>query len=154
MQTSERNSLNALAGIAIAILVLGAVAGFGQQKSKTALEPNPKSTPTAIPKATPSQSNSDPAKCTARNGLTLAEINQLLAAHNDARYEQYVGPLQWDCTLAGFAQEWADQSIYEHREFSSYGENIFVSANPAEPIASVVKRWMLEKPNWNNETAT
>ena len=88
------------------------------------------------------------------NGLTLAEIKEILNAHNSARAEQQLPPVTWDCRLAELAQEWANQSIYEHRDDSSYGENIFVSGSSTEPIASVVKRWMLEKPNWNNETAT
>lgn len=152
MKTSKRFSLNASAAIAVAILVYGTIAAFGQANGNALSKPKAKATPAAVPKATPPRPSSDPSKCTAKNGLTLPEINELLAAHNDARYEQKLAAVTWNCHLAELAQEWADKSIYEHRDDSSYGENIFISGNSAEPIATVVKRWMLEKPNWNNET--
>lgn len=154
MKTPKRFSLNASAAIAVAILVLGTIAAFGQAKGNALPRPKTKPTPTAAPKAIPARSISDPSKCTAKNGLTLAEINELLAAHNDARSEQKIAAVTWDCRLAELGQEWANQSVYEHRDNFTFGENIFVSGSSTEPIASVVKRWMLEKPNWNNETAT
>lgn len=154
MKTPKRFSLNASAAIAVAMLVLGTIAAFGQAKGNALPKPKTKAIPPAAQKATPPRPSSDPSKCKAKNGLTLAEINELLAAHNNARSEQKIAAVTWNCRLAELAQEWADKSIYEHRDDSSYGENIFVSGNAAEPIATVVKRWMLEKPNWNNETAT
>ena len=143
-------------GIAIAIVLFGSIGAFGQTKKKSVSKPKPKATPTptVAPKATSPPAVTDPSKCTAKNGLSLAEIDELLAAHNDARYEQQLAAVTWNCRLAELAQEWANQSIYEHRDNFSFGENIFVSGSSTEPIGSVVKRWMLEKPNWTNDTAT
>ena len=143
-------------GIAIAIVLFGSIGAFGQTKKKPVSKPKARATPTptVAPKATSPPVVPDPSKCTSKNGLTLAEINELIAAHNNARFEQKLAAVTWNCHLAELAQEWADKSIYEHRDNFSFGENIFVSGSPTEPIATVVKRWMLEKPNWTNESAT
>ena len=95
-----------------------------------------------------------PVKCTGANGLTAVEIAELLAAQNHARAEHKLAPLKWDCRLADMAQEWAKRGVFEHREDTSYGENMFVSALATEPVRSAVERWMLEKANWTNKTGT
>ncbi len=141
--------------VAVAIIGLGAIGTLahagGGPVGHTPVPPMVVPTP---PPPKPVVAATDPSKCTAKNSLMLTEINGILNAHNSARAEQQLPAVTWDCRLAELAQDWANKSIYEHREFNSYGENIFVSANSAEPIATVVKRWMLEKPNWNNDTAT
>lgn len=94
----------------------------------------------------------EPQKCSGKTGLSPAEITELLAAHNRARAESNVSPVTWDCKLADLAQEWATRGKFEHRENFVYGENMFVSSNTAEPITTVVSRWLAEKSNWNNST--
>lgn len=94
-----------------------------------------------------------PQKCNGKNGLSPAEIDELLAAHNRARAELNVVPVTWDCKLADLAQEWATRGKFEHRENFIYGENMFVSSNTAEPIATAVNRWLTEKRDWNNTAA-
>ena len=89
------------------------------------------------------------AKCET-NGLSPAEISELLASHNRARAEQNLVPMVWDCMLANLAQAWANRGAFEHRTDTSFGENIFVSSNPGEPVATVVKTWLGERSNWTN----
>lgn len=153
---SKRRKVNLLLAIVTVSIAIGSISAPGQ--NRVGRQPKPQLPPKVAPTPTPSPltagAMTDASKCTATNGLTLAEIKEILNAHNSARAEQQLPPVTWDCRLAELAQEWANQSIYEHRDASTYGENIFVSGSSTEPIASVVKRWMLEKPNWNNETAT
>jgi uncharacterized protein YkwD len=49
-----------------------------------------------------------------------------LDAHNTVRTQYYANPLVWNATLADAAQEWADQCIFEHSDYSMgpYGENL------------------------------
>jgi len=152
----KRRKIRHLLAIAVVSVAIGAFATPGQnrdgQKPKPRVLPKVAPTPTASPRTV--GPITDPSKCTTKNGLTLTEINEILNAHNSARAEQQLPAVTWDCRLAELAQEWADQSIYEHRDNFGFGENIFVSGSSTEPVTSVVKRWMLEKPNWNNETAT
>lgn len=109
---------------------------------------------TKTPATTPAKAAiTPPAKCGA-NGLTAAEITDIVAAHNKARAEMKLSPVIWDCKLADLAQEWASKGDFKHRQGIPFGENMFVSSNPTEPISSVVARWMMEKPNWTNATAT
>ena len=87
------------------------------------------------------------------SGLTDAEVADILAAHNKARQEVKVAPLAWDCTLGAAAASWAKQSIFGHSG-TSYGENIFVSADTDDKVTKAVDKWEDEEHNWNNKTAT
>lgn len=89
-----------------------------------------------------------------RNGLTGAEIAELVADHNKARNAEGLSALIWDCSLANQAQEWATLGKAEHREDTYHGENIFVSTNASERVSTVVKTWLNEKANWDNRTAS
>ena len=91
--------------------------------------------------------------CTQANGLTRDEMAELLAAHNLVRTSVKVAPVAWDCELAAYAQEWATKAVPQHRE-TDFGESIFVSTNAAEPIKTVVDRWVREKEFWDNLKAT
>ena len=87
--------------------------------------------------------------CTDANGLTLEEISQLLDGHNKERASLNVPAIEWDCTLAHTAQQWATRGVAEHQPFDNIGENIFVSSDPASAVTAAVSRWMGEKPNFN-----
>ena len=93
-------------------------------------------------------------KCSGKNGLTAAEITELLASQNQLRSEQKLAPFTWDCKLAAAAQEWAARGVFVHRENINFGENMFVSSNTAEPAASAVAKWSGERAFWTNKTAT
>jgi len=90
--------------------------------------------------------------CSIGSELTPAEQEAILADHNKARKALNLPALKWDCGLASLAQSWANAGKFRHRDDSSIGENLFVSNNAAEPIASVVPDWLDEKPNYDAKT--
>lgn len=86
--------------------------------------------------------------CSIATEMTPEEQAAILADHNQARKALNLPALKWDCGLASFAQSWANGGKFRHRDDPSIGENLFVSNNAAEPIASVVPDWLDEKPNY------
>jgi pathogenesis-related protein 1 len=92
--------------------------------------------------------------CSASNGLTQAEITEILTRHNKPRAELSLPLLAWDCKLAKAAQEWADRGVFEHHAGYSYGESLFASSNSTAKAAAAVQQWMLERSAWNNKTAS
>lgn len=93
--------------------------------------------------------------------LTAAEITLILKQHNDARAEVGVPPLQWDCSLANYAQSWANRGSLQHSSASQRasifqgdqaGENIYWDTKTQGLFG--VNSWLEEKPFWNNNTAT
>jgi len=124
--------------IAALVLVSSAIAQVKKPISKTGL---------AKSSATSS------VKCVG-NGLTDAEQADLLRQQNEMRAKLKLTPFSWDCTLANYAQEWANRGVFEHRADSNYGENMFVASAPAEPVGSAIVRWMSEEPNWTNKSGT
>jgi pathogenesis-related protein 1 len=91
--------------------------------------------------------------CPGKNGLTAAEIAELVEAHNSARAEHKLPPLTWDCNLADIAQEWATRGIFEHRTNPKYGESIFVSGSAKAKADSAVGFWMQERSSWDDKSA-
>ncbi|HRH44551.1 MAG TPA: CAP domain-containing protein [Pyrinomonadaceae bacterium] len=93
--------------------------------------------------------------------LTDAEISMILKQHNDARAEVGVPPLQWDCTLANYAQKWANQGNTEHSSDDQLS-SIFPGDQAGENLAwdsrtnsaPDVQSWLDEKQFWNNNSAT
>ena len=78
-----------------------------------------------------------------------------MAVHNNARAEVGVGPLQWDPTLASYAQEWAEQLArsgkFDHRPNGKYGENLAGFHPPDGPAAPVVGGIGVQFPKeWTN----
>ena len=74
--------------------------------------------------------------------------------HNNARAEVGVGPVQWDPTLAAYAQQWADQLArtgkFEHRPNGKYGENLAGFHPPDGPDAGA-RMWLAEKKDFRGE---
>ena len=127
-------------GLVVLLMGLTAAAAFGQAKkpiSKVGLVKAVKDV-----------------KCAGANGLTTAELTELLNAQNQARAAQKLAPFTWDCRLAGMAQAWAARGVFEHRDDSSIGENMFVASMANEPVGSAVTRWMSEQVNWTNKSGT
>lgn len=131
------------------ILLLSDSSEVFAQKKKPVPKPAA-AKPTAAPKPTSAPSTS--AKCSGST-LTADEINQTLAVHNFDRAAHKLAPLKWDCKLAAMAQEWANRSVFEHRD-TPYGENIFVGATPNPTMNSMVDMWLGEKVFWTNKTGT
>ncbi|CAK8577893.1 unnamed protein product [Lathyrus sativus] len=78
-----------------------------------------------------------------------------LDAHNKARAEVGVGPLEWSSVLAEYAQNYAntriENCVFEHSG-GPYGENISAGSDPEMNAAAAVKLWVDEKTNYNHET--
>ncbi len=57
-----------------------------------------------------------------------ADMQSLLAAHNDSRAEHCAPPLTWSAELAATAQDWANQlatgCTFEHKPNNRFGENL------------------------------
>ena len=127
----------------MAVLMLTVAAVADAQKKK----PGSKPVVTNAPAATSG-------KCPSANGLTAAEVSELITMHNSDRAANKIPLLKWDCSLAATAQEWANRSVFGHREDTPYGENIFVGASSDENVRSAMDRWLTEKAFWNNRTGT
>jgi pathogenesis-related protein 1 len=76
-------------------------------------------------------------------GAQTATSREMLVAHNQARADVGVPPLEWSQQLAAVAQQWANELAgsgkFTHRPKGRYGENLFemrgARANPAELVA-------------------
>ncbi len=86
------------------------------------------------------------------SALSRAEIDALLAVHNQARREVGVPPLAWSDGMAEYAQRWADklasEDRFDHRQNSPYGENLAI-ARTARDAAGM---WYGEKNRYNGQT--
>ncbi|KAG6710853.1 hypothetical protein I3843_05G022500 [Carya illinoinensis] len=72
-------------------------------------------------------------------------------AHNAARAKVRVGPITWDTTLVGYAQNYANQRKVDCRLVHSggrYGENIAWSSGDLSGTAAV-NLWVAEKADYN-----
>jgi len=132
----------------VLLILISASFVYSQKKSaKARVSPSTRTAATPV-----SPQVSDPLQCAGSNGFTKDEMIELLAAHNRVRADVHVAPIVWDCKLAAFAQEWAIKAVTAHRD-TEFGESIFVSSNPAEPVKTVVDRWVREKDYWDNSKA-
>jgi pathogenesis-related protein 1 len=132
--------------LASIISLCGTMSTFAQ-KPKSA----PKSAATK-PVTTPKPSAAATGKCPG-SILTTDEVNQALAVHNFDRSAHNLVPLKWDCKLAAMAQDWANRSVYEHRD-TPFGENIFVGADPNSTMNMMIDMWLAEKVFWTNKTGS
>ncbi|AEC06313.1 Pathogenesis-related protein 1 [Arabidopsis thaliana] len=77
-------------------------------------------------------------------------------AHNQARSQIGVGPMQWDEGLAAYARNYANQLKGDCRLVHSrgpYGENLAKSGGDLSGVAAV-NLWVNEKANYNYDTNT
>lgn len=88
-------------------------------------------------------------------GVSAAQMQELLTAHNRWRAEVGVPELKWSDAVAATAQEWADdlaaRGVLEHAS-TTYGENLSMSSGNQTPTEAV-DSWGSEKAecNYNNE---
>ena len=100
--------------------------------------------PFRLPEAPPAAAPEPPAA--GRSGLSDAERDALLAAHNRWRERFDVPPLVWSGELAAVAQDWADTLAaggmsMRHRSPNRFGENIFWCSGRAAEPSDVVDAW-------------
>lgn len=95
--------------------------------------------------------------------LTNAEIAEILRVHNEVRAAVGTLPLKWNCALAGFAQDWANKDVFEHRTGDDLqtvipgiwaGENLSTDANPTTSVADMIQGWIDEKKDFNGGSKT
>lgn len=80
--------------------------------------------------------------------------HEMVVAHNAARGD--VSPaanprlptMSWDADVANVAQRWANRCEFEHSSDSAYGENLYVSSNPAS-AQDAVDSWVSEVADYN-----
>jgi len=143
--TSFQRSAAFFAVILVAMVIVSATAtAAGQKRGKTKKA--------KIVKAQKPKPVIQKRDCSVQSELTTAEQEAILADHNQARKALNLPSLKWDCGLASLAQSWANAGKFRHRDDPSMGENLFVSNNAAEPIATVVPDWLDEKPNYNTKS--
>ncbi|MGI0489674.1 CAP domain-containing protein [Pantanalinema rosaneae CENA516] len=74
-----------------------------------------------------------------------AGVQQMLNAHNEWRQRVGVPALTWSPQLASYAQEWAEKLLrenrFEHRQNSSYGENLASAWGQQLSPDRVVRMW-------------
>lgn len=92
------------------------------------------------------------------SSLTQREASTVLRMHNNARAAVGVKPLQWDNTLAAYAQDWANQlarsSTFRHRNGSvlqskDYGENLAAHSSRGSHLQNGIQLWINEKRFYN-----
>ncbi len=97
----------------------------------------------------------DPPPADPPRTISDAEAQQILKAHNSARSNVGVAPLQWSAAVSKYAQEWATYLALEndchvqHRENRPYGENLYWNSGGAVP-STVVSAWTVEAANYNH----
>ena len=93
--------------------------------------------------------------------VTAREADELVRYHNKVRDEVGVGPVKWSPTLAGFAQQWADEVArtgkIQHRpgegEFAQkYGENIAWGSGGGFDVLTAARSWYEEKESYTPGT--
>ncbi|KAK3202730.1 hypothetical protein GRF29_154g553185 [Pseudopithomyces chartarum] len=77
-----------------------------------------------------------------------------LIAHNDARGQKGVQPLNWDGGLAAEAQDYANtlaaSKNLQHSGVQGQGENLFMSSGDAS-LEDAVRAWLDEEKNYHGE---
>lgn len=80
-----------------------------------------------------------------------------LAAHNSARQAHGASPVTWSDQLAGFAQTWANNCVFQHSggKFGRVGENL-AAGTGSYGIDEMVGDWMAEVSQYdpNNPVAS
>ncbi len=92
--------------------------------------------------------------------FTSDEAKKMVEYHNRLRREVGVGVINWSESLAGYAQQWADNLAatgcrFQHRPDSGqwarqYGENISISSG-YDAISYAAKSWADEKVHYNGQ---
>lgn len=91
-------------------------------------------------------------------GLSEADANAMLDAHNDWRTRHNVPPLNWDPAVAAVAQDWADHlaatGVFEHRQNNKYGENIWAGSAGFFAPTDAVSSWGSEVNDYDFDSNT
>lgn len=70
---------------------------------------------------------------------------EALSAHNPFRVKHHASPLEWDKTLANYAEHYASKCVFKHSS-SPYGENL-AAGYPS--ITAAIAAWYAEQKNYS-----
>ncbi|KAK1959628.1 SCP-like extracellular protein [Colletotrichum sublineola] len=88
------------------------------------------------------------------SGLT-ADQKAAFDAHNAARNDVGVPPLEWDDSLAADAMEWANHLLsvgsLTHSQTDGQGENLYMQSNKDSPYVNAANAWISEKAGYHGE---
>ncbi|MDM8559963.1 CAP domain-containing protein [Candidatus Parabeggiatoa sp. HSG14] len=136
------------------------VGGFGIKIVPGELSPPPTPHRASTPRYTPPPTKPAPSQKQG-SGLSPAERDEMLNAHNQWRQRYGVPPLKWSTRLADFAQEWAEYLAekgfrLQHRAYgmSHYGENLAGANGRALTPTQVVDMWGNEVKDYDYATNT
>ncbi|KAK1976895.1 CAP domain-containing protein [Colletotrichum cereale] len=114
------------------------------------VQEDPAPAPAPAPAPTTTASSGSPGS----SGLT-ADLKAALDAHNAARSEVGVPPLEWDDSLAADALEWATHLLsvgsLTHSQTDNQGENLYMQSNKDSPSVNAAKAWISEKADYHGE---
>ncbi|EFQ31695.1 SCP-like extracellular protein [Colletotrichum graminicola] len=133
----------------------------------TVIVPAPTDDPSA-PAVTPAPVEEDPAPPSAPAPTTTASSGSpgssglttdqkaALDAHNAARSDVGVSPLEWDDSLAADALEWANHLLsvgsLTHSQTANQGENLYMQSNEDSPNVNAADAWIKEKEDYKGDT--
>lgn len=87
------------------------------------------------------------------DSLDPGDNDAYVAAHNRWRQNYGTANVEWDQTIADFAQEWADvqaaADTFNHRDNNPYGENLFSGTSGFYGPDAVVDSWGSEVKDWD-----
>ncbi|KDR75538.1 hypothetical protein GALMADRAFT_248009 [Galerina marginata CBS 339.88] len=76
--------------------------------------------------------------------------DQVVSVHNSYRARYGAGPLAWSASLYPDTLVWAQECQFQHSNSAgNYGENLYFTTGNTDTLASGVKAWMDEAPNYN-----
>jgi uncharacterized protein YkwD len=110
---------------------------------------------TEAPAAVPTEAPTEAPAAPAANGMTAAQIDEMVREHNRWRAEVGVPNLTWSNSLAAGAQEWANQLAAQGGNLvhssGNYGENLFGGGGKAWGPTDAVNSWGSEKQLYNGD---
>ena len=116
----------------------------------------PSEAPTEVATEVPTESpTAAPAEAPAANGMTAAQVDEMVREHNRWRAEVGVPNLTWSDSLAAGAQGWANQLAAQGGNLvhssGNYGENLFGGGGKAWGPTDAVNSWGSEKQLYNGD---
>ncbi|EJD33203.1 PR-1-like protein [Auricularia subglabra TFB-10046 SS5] len=126
-------------------------------KPSSTPSPKPTSSPSPTPKPTPKPSSTTkqptPAPTSGSGGsggTPSADIAEYLKGHNDERAKHGAAPLSWNETLAGKAQQWANNCQFKHSggTLGPFGENL-AAGTGSFSLTDGIRAWNDEAPDYD-----
>jgi len=89
--------------------------------------------------------------CSGTEGLTTAQRDSVLKAHNDFRALKGLAPLTYNVDAETFAQNYVDTGAcpMDHSGSDTYGENLYWSGGIATSLVPAINSWHSEEPDWS-----